>query len=288
MVQLLDEDIKTREVLTWTGLHLFHFMSSSCSQKTRIVLNLKGLEWESHQLALRDGENFTDWYLGINPRGLVPTLVADGEVHIESNDIITLLEERYPEPKLIPAGAEDRMAELLEHEDDLHLDLRTITFRFTQRRGKQPKSDEAMANYRTGGTGTVLGREDPNKAREIAFWDTANTTGISDDAVRLSASRFREALDGLNDTLNASPYLMGEELSVLDIAWFIYVNRLRSCGYPMEVLHPALTGWFDGLKARPEFAREIAVPPEVQAAIDDHHAEQRREGRTLVDVAGLA
>jgi len=44
-------------------------------------------------MSSRDGENFTDWYLGINPRGLVPTLVADGEVHIESNDIITLLEE---------------------------------------------------------------------------------------------------------------------------------------------------------------------------------------------------
>ena len=55
MVQLADGDIKTREVLDWKGVHLFHFMGSSCSQKARIFLNLKGIPWESHldQLRLR-------------------------------------------------------------------------------------------------------------------------------------------------------------------------------------------------------------------------------------------
>ena len=41
MVQLLDSDIKTREVLGWKGVHVLHFMGSSCSQKLRIFLNLK-------------------------------------------------------------------------------------------------------------------------------------------------------------------------------------------------------------------------------------------------------
>ena len=40
MVQLLDSDIKTREVLDWEGVHLIHYMMSSCSQKVRIFLNL--------------------------------------------------------------------------------------------------------------------------------------------------------------------------------------------------------------------------------------------------------
>ena len=48
MVQLLDSDIKTREVLDWKGVHLIHYMGSSCSQKVRIFLNLKGIDWESH------------------------------------------------------------------------------------------------------------------------------------------------------------------------------------------------------------------------------------------------
>ena len=43
MVKLVDEDIKTREVLDWQGLHVFHMALSSCSQKLRIFLALKGL-----------------------------------------------------------------------------------------------------------------------------------------------------------------------------------------------------------------------------------------------------
>ena len=46
MVQLLDGDIKTREVLGWKGVHILHYSGSSCSQKLRIFLNLKGIPWE--------------------------------------------------------------------------------------------------------------------------------------------------------------------------------------------------------------------------------------------------
>ncbi|MGD0026711.1 MAG: hypothetical protein ABSC37_19185 [Xanthobacteraceae bacterium] len=42
MVQLVDSDIKTREVLGWKGVHVLHFIGSSCSQKLRAFLNLKG------------------------------------------------------------------------------------------------------------------------------------------------------------------------------------------------------------------------------------------------------
>ena len=41
MVQLIDSDIKTREVLDWRGVHVLHFAGSSCSQKLRIFLNAK-------------------------------------------------------------------------------------------------------------------------------------------------------------------------------------------------------------------------------------------------------
>src|SRR5436190_16062106 len=78
MVQLVESDIKTREVLDWKGVHVLHFMGSSCSQKLRVFLNLKGIPWESHHVDLIANENFRPWFLGINPRGLVPVLVHDG------------------------------------------------------------------------------------------------------------------------------------------------------------------------------------------------------------------
>jgi glutathione S-transferase len=45
-------------------------------------------------------ENLTDHFLGINPRGLVPVLVHDGDVYIECNDILTYLESAFPEGRL--------------------------------------------------------------------------------------------------------------------------------------------------------------------------------------------
>ena len=147
MVQLVDSDIKTREVLGWKGVHVLHFMGSSCSQKLRVFLNLKGIPWQSHPIDLPGNENMQPWFLGINPRGLVPVLVDDGAVHIESNDIIQYLEKKFPAPKLIPAGHENEVAALLKHEDDLHLDLRTLSFRFVFAPPGPPKPAAALRSY---------------------------------------------------------------------------------------------------------------------------------------------
>src|SRR5882762_3939031 len=159
-MKLTESDIRTRDVLEWRGLHLFHAHPSSCSQKVRIFLNLKGIDWTSHPIDIGSSENMRPYYLGINPRGLVPTMVLDGEVHIESNDIITELEERYPEPPLVPHDQKTKMAELLRHEDDLHMDLRTISFRFLMDPSKPPKTAEDLKSYATGGAGTVRGKPD--------------------------------------------------------------------------------------------------------------------------------
>lgn len=121
MPQLLDTDVQTKEVLDWTGVHLFHFMGSSCSQKTRIFLNLKGIDWESHHVDVPAHENYGERYMGINPRGLVPALVHDGRVIIESNDILEHLEKCFPEPVLIPTGLEQIAHDLLKQEDEFNV-----------------------------------------------------------------------------------------------------------------------------------------------------------------------
>ena len=70
------------------GLHLYHADMSNCSMRVRMTLEEKNLPWTSHHLDLRKKEAVTPEYFGIHPKGLVPTLVHDGVVHIESNEII--------------------------------------------------------------------------------------------------------------------------------------------------------------------------------------------------------
>jgi glutathione S-transferase len=287
MVQLVDSDIKTREVLDWKGVHVLHFMGSSCSQKLRIFLNLKGIPWESHPIDLPSNENFRPWFLGINPRGLVPVLVHDGAVHIESNDIISYLEKTFPKPQLIPPGHENEVAALLKHEDDLHLDLRTLSFRFVFAPPGPPKSAEALQNYAANGSGTVQGLLDREKEAQIAYWQRAARDGFTDEQARASARKFRAEFDAIDKRLAQQPYLMGEALSVLDIAWLIYAHRLSLAGYPFERLHPHVFAWKERLSARPEFAREIAQVRASQEQLEATRQAQQAAGKTLEAVAGF-
>jgi glutathione S-transferase len=285
MVQLVDSDIKTREVLGWKGIHVLHFAGSSCSQKLRVFLNLKGTAWQSHPVDLPAYENMQPWFLGINPRGLVPVLVDDGAVHIESNDIIQYLEMKFPEPRLIPPGHENEVASLLHHEDDLHLDLRTLSFRFVFAPPGPPKSAEALESYKANGAGTVRGAIDREKQVQLDFWQRAAKEGFTDERARVSALRFRAEFDALEKRLAKHPYLMGDNLSVLDIAWLIYQHRLSLGGYPFARLHPHVHAWAEKLRAMPEFAKEIGQLRHAPEQLEAVHRAQG--GRTLEAVAGF-
>lgn len=284
MVQLLEKDVRTREVLEWKGLHVFHHPVSSCSQKVRIFLNLKGIEWTGHVVNLPANENLGTYFLGINPRGLVPVIVHDGAVHIESNDILLYLEQRFPTPALAPVATADELKALLKHEDDLHLDLRTITVRFMVDPSTPLKSPGDLERYATGGSGTVLGQSDAGLRREIAFWRELGENGISATAARDAVSRFRKVFEELDERLRDSDWLLGDAFSILDIAWTIYAERLRLAGYPISRLHPRLAQWLARQTARPEVAREVALPADMAKMFAAKREDMQRRGVTLEQV----
>lgn len=68
----------------------------------RIVLAEKNLEWVDHIVDISPSglEHMTEEYQSIHPNGLVPAMLHDGQVIIESIDIIDHLYERFPEPPL--------------------------------------------------------------------------------------------------------------------------------------------------------------------------------------------
>lgn len=286
-MRLADCDIVTRDVLDWKGFHLFHAPGSSCSQKTRIFLNLKGIEWTSHPIDLTQKENLAPYYMGINPRGLVPCLIHDGAVHIESNDILLYLESCFPDPPLIPDAQRESVMTLLAHEDELHLALRTVTFRFLFPQGKPPKSGEELDRYAATGSGTVGGVADAAKAHEIAYWRGVLNHGIPDDAARAAVAAFQAAFADLDDRLSRSAHILGGDLTMLDIAWLVYVNRMTLAGYPLAARHPHLARWALRLKDNPVIVRELAAPPEAQARMAAHQAMLQAAGQDLATVCGL-
>ena len=85
-------------------IKLYDYFFSGAAYRTRIALNLKGLEYEQEAVHLTKdgGEQFQAEYDGINPQNLVPTLIDNERTFFQSMAIMEYLEEAYAEPALLP------------------------------------------------------------------------------------------------------------------------------------------------------------------------------------------
>ncbi len=90
------------------SLILHAYWRSGTSYRTRIGLNLKGVAYETVPVDLRAGAHLDENFRALNPQGLVPVLEVDDVILTQSSAILEWLEERYPEPALLPARLADR------------------------------------------------------------------------------------------------------------------------------------------------------------------------------------
>ena len=84
-------------------MKLYTYYRSQASFRVRIALNLKGLAHEDSFLHLERGDQFAAGYRALNPQMVVPTLIDDATTLFQSLAILEYLDERYPQPPLLPA-----------------------------------------------------------------------------------------------------------------------------------------------------------------------------------------
>jgi maleylpyruvate isomerase len=92
-------------------VQLFSYFRSSAAYRVRIALNLKGLSYETIPIHLvkEGGRNKSPEYRAINPQMRVPALaLRNGEVLTQSLAIINCINDRHPEPPLLPSNSLER------------------------------------------------------------------------------------------------------------------------------------------------------------------------------------
>jgi maleylacetoacetate isomerase len=87
---------------------LHDYFRSSAAYRVRITLNLKGVEYESRAVDLREGEQRAPGYRALNPQGFVPTLEIDDRRLTQSLAIIAYLDQTRPDPPLLPEDPADQ------------------------------------------------------------------------------------------------------------------------------------------------------------------------------------
>ena len=92
-------------------------------------------------------------------------------------------------------------------------------------------------------------------AQKLANYIIEN--GFDDFDIEISTTT---DLDEIEEKLSHHTYILGNELTLPDIAWFIYVSRLKAARYPTHILHPNVNDWFESLLKREVFAKETKIP----------------------------
>ncbi len=83
-------------------MKLYSYWRSQATFRVRIALNLKGLKREDVFIHLERGDQHQPAYKALNPQAVVPTLFDGGAKLFQSFAILEYLEEKYPEPPILP------------------------------------------------------------------------------------------------------------------------------------------------------------------------------------------
>jgi glutathione S-transferase len=238
-------------------LELYHNAVSTCSQKVRLVLDAKGLDYTSHEIDLVGGGQHDPDYVKLNPNHVVPTLVDDGRVFIESTLINEYVDEAYPEPPLRPSDPAGRHGVRLwtKKIDGLHPQCGVITFAIGPRTIllQQP---EAVREK------NIASIPDPaQRARRRSVIDH----GVEAPEFVGALHAHLDFLDTMDGSLAESPWLSGEHFGLADAAALPYVLRMRHLAMDGLVeRNERVADWFGRVEALPTYEKSVTrwlAPP---------------------------
>ncbi len=196
-----------------------YFSPGACSLASHIGLEETGAPYEIKPILLAKGQQRTEGYLKINPRGKVPALSVDGKILIENTAILTYLARRFPEKRLMPTDPAEEarcIAAMCWFSSIVH-----PSFQRSMRPERFAEGEVAQAAVKE------TGRK--------SFW--ANCQEID--------SMFQE-----ND------WIMGSEYTLVDPYALVFYGWGVRGGFPMKELS-AYTAWQDRMMKRPTVQKSV-------------------------------
>jgi glutathione S-transferase len=230
-------------------LTLYNAAHSTCSQKVRICLAEKSLDFEDIRLDLgKAKDHLKPDYLKINPNGVVPTLVDDGNVILDSSVICEYLDERYPAVRLTPDDLVDRARmrawmRFLEEVPTAAVRVPSFNMGFLPRfEGLDRRQFEAE-------------QADVRPIRK-QFYRRMGPSGFKKEDVEASLEQLGNTYRRMDKALESGPWLIGAQYSLADIIVAPLIDRMADLGYAaIWRPYPRVADWYARMQARPAFQR---------------------------------
>jgi ganglioside-induced differentiation-associated protein 1 len=234
-------------------IELYHSNAAVCAIKVRLTLTEKKLKWTGHVLDLFNGDQFSPKYLKLNPKAVVPTLVHDGNVIVESTLICEYLDEVFPQPSLVPSTPYERAHMRMWGkmvDEKLHLGVASFSFSASFRNRLAELSAEKREQHF-------------NKMTDLELRDIQISTfelGIESPYVMRAIVSYEKAFVTIDEVLASDQtWLMQEDYSLAEIYLTPYLFRLDS----LDLLdiwlehRPKVRSWYEQIKIRPSFKEAI-------------------------------
>ena len=198
-------------------------------RRVRIFMAEKGIECESVQVDIIQGENLSDDFLAINPRGVLPTLVLDdGTVIDESVAICRYLEEVQPQPPLMGT---DPVSKARIEARQRHMEFDGLT-------GAAEAFRNAFPGFANRGLPGNAGAVDAVPA-----------------LVERGTNTVRRFYQRLNEDLGQSEFVAGDAFSIADITALCVIDFAAGAArLPIPDDCENLKRWHGAVSARPSAA----------------------------------
>jgi len=229
------------------GVTLFHAARSNCSARVRLLLAEKAIAWKSSLINLRNHENRSPEYFAVNPKGLVPTLIHQGFVITESNDILEYLESGFPGSGFRPDTSVElaAMSRWMQRSAEIHLPG-VKTFNYSQRRLVNERPAGGWDRYR-------LLQRDPELLR---FHEKAGGSGFSIDEQESAQRLLTTVLRAMDGTLSTQSWLAGDHYSLADICWAPTIPTLMRAGFDLDPF-PRMREWHQRIAQRAAYREAV-------------------------------
>ena len=229
-------------------LVLYHAPHSTCSQKVRYVLHEKGLEFKAIALNLGAKDQLKPEYLALNPNGVVPTLVDDGQPIIDSSVICEYLDEKHAHNSLTPSDIVDRARmrawmRFIEEVPTSAIRIPSFNRAFLSRFDglDQKRFEDEQVNVRT--------------TRRELFARMGSPKGFADEDVDASLRQLGETCRRMDRALSEGPWLLGAQFTLADVMVMPTIDRMNDIGLSSvwESQYPGVAGWYMRIQQRPAF-----------------------------------
>lgn len=200
-------------------LRLYDLDRSGNCYKIRLMLSLLGLEYEKVAVDANAGENRRPEFLRLNPRGQLPVLEAGEDIVWDSTAILVYLARQYGGERWLPADARG-MAAVMQW---LALEQNENRYGLARARAASLRNPTAFAT-----------RANPEECRELG----------------------ETALGVLETRLDDHDWLVGDRMTIADIACYPYVAMAPEGGFDLES-YPGIRAWIGRIKSLPGY---VALP----------------------------